>query len=126
MLYLIKTEQVKKRRFYSNDVLKRHGFSNLIFDVEGDDEDEDDCVIESGDFRIAYDAVHRHEQEGRGQRAQDADRVTKGHQLFGGRGSQLFEFNRNKMVKVCKSEFSLPTKAGFKIVSHDLNNKGSD
>jgi hypothetical protein len=103
----------------------------LIFNVECDDEDEDDCVIESGDFRIAYDAVHRHEQEGRRQRAQDADRVTKGHQLFGGRRSHLFEFHRNKMakrkmVKVCKSEFSLPTKAGFKIVSHDLNNKGSD
>ena len=92
MLYIMKTEQVKKRRSYSNNVLKRHGFSNLIFDVEGDDEDEDDCVIESGDFRIAYDAVHRHEQEGRRQRAQDADRVTKGHQLFGGRRSHLFGF----------------------------------
>ena len=96
----------------------------LIFNVECDDEDEDDCVIESGDFRIAYDAVHGHEQEGRGQRAQDADRVTKGHQLFGGRGSHLFGFNRNKMVKVCKSEFGLPTLAGFKtVVSHE---SGSD
>jgi hypothetical protein len=84
--------------------------TNLIFNVECDDEDEDDCVIESGDFRIAYDAVHRHEQEGRRQRAQDADRVPKGHQLFGGRGSHLFGFNRNKMVQR-KMFFDVPTRS---------------
>ncbi len=65
---------------------------DLIFNVQSDDEDENNAIIITADFRILDNAVDGREEEGGRNGAHDADRVPERHQLSGRRRWQPDHF----------------------------------
>ena len=68
---------------------KIHFKTDLILDVESDNENDDDGVIVSIQFRICHDGVDGAEQESRRRGAHHAHWVPESHELLGRRWRHL-------------------------------------